>query len=95
MSNKNITIKDATKIITPERERDSTIMEHIYKHPGLTSNEKETFNKCRIYLKVFLMSELCTGNGQYILENIWDGQRDDTKQDKYNWPLEEKPKKED
>ena len=95
MSDKKVTINDSTKTIKPERERDTAIMDHIYKHTELSSKERKTFNKCRIYLKVFLISEICTGDGQYILENIWTGQRDETIESKYNWPIWDKPSNKD
>ena len=68
------------------------IMEHIMTANWLSIDEKKAFNKCRIYLQVSRISDICTADGLYITEAAWKGDKLEHKSE-YNWPIIDRPKK--
>ena len=73
MTEQSITIDIHTPTISPVREKDLPIMECILNNKTLTDNDIAVFNKCRIYLKVFLLSDITTGCGKFIRTSAFEG----------------------
>ena len=92
MSEYNINIDiDAPKIDTL-RENDKPLMELILQNNLVTEQEAVVANKCRLYLQVFMVSDLVTGCGKYLKDNVWNGIRDNhNKSSTTIWPLIPRP----
>jgi hypothetical protein len=46
--------------------------------------------RCRLFLKVVCLSEICTGSGDAIADDAWLGCRGDVINE-YNWPEQPRP----
>ena len=75
MSENHITMDINTKTVPSQRENDKEIMKEILRNRNLTAYEKREFNKCRIYLKLFHLSDMVTGDGQKIRDSVWKGEQ--------------------
>ena len=58
-----------------------------------TKNEIETINRCRLYLRVFFLSDIVSGNGQYIIPDIVRGEKFEQLKSRWQWPRKPKPPK--
>jgi hypothetical protein len=58
---------------------------------GLNKNERVLFNRCRIYLKVCLVSDITTADGRYISWYAAQGLEDSTQPSKWKWPKQGRP----
>jgi hypothetical protein len=60
---------------------------------GLSTKYLRTINRCRLYLQVFLLSEIATLKGDAI--SIWaiSGTRSETLTGTWNWPIQQRPPK--
>ena len=69
------------------RYNDKPIMELILDHDDIHTEEIVCANECRMYLKVFNISEIVTGDGRRITTSAWEGYRDtDNKAKDLQWP---------
>jgi hypothetical protein len=50
--------------------------------------------RCRLFLKVVCLAEICTGSGDAITEDAWLGRRGDVINE-YNWPEQPRPPEKD
>ena len=73
MSQFSITLQDNTRTIDTLRERDSPLMAHVIHNNYVSEAKLITFNKCWMNLQVFNISDMTTGDGNYITENAWQG----------------------
>ena len=55
---------------------------------GFTGDELREINKCRMFLKVVLLSDICTGDGKFVTKSSWHGNIDDTRKMIYQWPYQ-------
>ena len=82
-------------VIATTQENDAPLMEIIMNTIRLTPKEINEVNKCRIYLQIFNVSKIVTGDGKWIRNNIWAGERST---DNYNtaidWPQWSRPTEE-
>ena len=85
MSNFNVELKENTAIIPMLRENDKCIMEAFIDNKQIKREWLPTLNKCRIYLQAFSLSDIVTGNGQFIRDKAWHGRQEQTGRD-LKWP---------
>ena len=95
MKNFEIKIDDRTRFIDIQRERDTPLMSLIINNSSTTDDHKKTFNKCRMYLRIFNISDMATGDGQYITLDSWEGRRSGNWEVQINWPRCESPSSKD
>jgi hypothetical protein len=48
--------------------------------------ELTSLNHCRLYLQVYFLSEICTGDGHSISADVWDGKRCESTLKTLAWP---------
>jgi hypothetical protein len=53
--------------------------------------ELRVLNKCRLYLQVYFLSEICTGNGLAITEEAWREIRFEVPFKMLSWPSQQRP----
>lgn len=58
-------------------------------HPS--QEELLRLNKCRLYLRVFFLSEIGTGDGLAILAEAWSGKQLETVYKSSSWPRQQRP----
>ena len=75
MSDNNITWRDNTAELPLFRKNNMCIMDSFRKNMFIPSYELVTLNKCRLYLKVFLLSDIVDSSGIKIRDNIWHGRQ--------------------
>ena len=73
LSTHNICIDYKVPTINPVREGDTPLMRILIDSKTLTTKELQTANKCRMFLHIFLLSDMMTGNGLEISYNTWNG----------------------
>ncbi len=61
-------------ILLPLRENDCLLMPRIMSLSP-TDEELLSFNKCRIFLQVSFLSEICSGDGLALTEDAWRGEK--------------------
>ena len=76
------------------RENDGYLMELIYESQIPKANWR-AINRCRLYHKVLTLSDIITGNGDKIRQEIWTDQGVLTMDDRDNWPNQGNPSKSD
>ena len=82
---------DSIGLVFP-REKDTTIMEAMQKLNCMTIKEEVCFNRVRCYLQVITVTDIATGCGTKIQQNILEGEK--AMESKYDWH-EERPTKSD
>ena len=98
MYDSGIHIEDDTKDFQFVRENDSTLsgrFAQAYKAKAITKSEWTKANKCRMYLKVFTVGDVASGDGTLIDEGIRKGQQQECRARNIDWPHQGKPKKTD
>ncbi len=91
-----ITIQIDVEKVKLRRINDKCIMDEIILNDALTRTEKNKVNKCRIFLKVFTLADIVSGDGKRISPFAITGERDDRRtRVECNWPLWGKPSKSD
>ena len=73
MSESGVTLEDKTQKIQLLRIKDKIIMEEFRKNKMIKSNELKVLNKCRLYLKIFTLSDITSGDGKSIVSKAWTG----------------------
>ena len=77
------------------RENDKEIMRYV-QESEIPKREWKSINKCRIYLRAYSLSDICTGDGNYITKDAFTGKRNlGQTRTELNWPLWGKPGKTD
>lgn len=66
MSKNDITLNIDADTIPPQREHDVPIMDNIINSGRFTSDQLSQINKCRMYLNVFNLLDITTGDGKRI-----------------------------
>jgi len=57
----------------------------VFLRDGARGSELALLNRCRMYLQVVFISEICNGTGTQIAQHYWEGQKT-TSISPYNWP---------
>ena len=92
MSESKITLNDGTKRIEQNRIGDTPIMEAFRKNPRIKDKDMRQLNKCRIFLKAFMLSDITSGDGSTIVTQAWAGVILENKtRDDSQWPIWGKP----
>ena len=55
---------------------------------GFCDAELFQLNRCRIFLQVISLSDICSGCGKYILKSSWEGIFESTRHNPYVWPYQ-------
>ena len=71
------------------REYDQAIM-HL-SHESFTDNDLLQINRCRLYLQVHMVSEICSADGSGLLPSIWRGTHPTNSSSKLFWPRQQRP----
>jgi hypothetical protein len=80
--------------IKPLREDDQLIMKAFYALSP-TSSELMALNRCRLYLQVLFLSEICTGDGLAISGDAWVGKCFEVPHKQESWPRQQRPSHKD
>ena len=91
MSKHNITLTDNTYTIPLLQEKDSCLMDDFRSNPLIGEELLPLLNRCRLFLKVFTLSDITEGNGTHIRTEAWHGVQFDGGRDTSKWPLWGKP----
>ena len=57
-----------------------------FEQQGFTPNQLRLLNLCRLHLKVYLLSDLATGDGKHIDKTIFHRQQPFGHHERYRWP---------
>jgi hypothetical protein len=60
---------------------------------GLSTKDLRTINRCRLYLRVFFLSDIATLKGDAITPRALSVMRSETRTSTWNWPIQQKPPK--
>jgi hypothetical protein len=63
----------------------------VFAHKHFTAKEIKDINRCRMYLKVFYLSDVTDIAGHHIEAWAIKGKRDDTRSSKWEWPIQQRP----
>ncbi len=74
------------------REKDSFIME-VLLTLEIPQSELKICNHCRMFLRALFLSDIVTGDGEYLLESAWQGEPYITLYKSWSWPSYGKPPK--
>ncbi len=58
---------------------------------NFSNQELLYINRCRLFLQVHTIAELCTSDGRYILPSTWRGQQPTNSYSKLLWPRQQRP----
>ena len=87
MTEHNIKLEDDTFRIPLLRANDKCIMEEFMNNKLIHKSTLKTLNKCRMYLKVFTLSDITTGSGAKIRNEAWHGRQFNTGREYHmKWP---------
>ena len=94
-SKHHITLAENTANLNLRRHRDSCIMEKVRQYGTFSPADLKKFNSCRMYLRVFSLSDIAESNGHRISHEAWKGIRNPLTDRSYNtsWPIWENPSK--
>ena len=67
------------------RDRDGYLMEQFYSQPS-TKQKWAAINRCRLYHKILTLSDLITGTGRKLRQDIWTKQPSLEQDDREDWP---------
>ena len=82
----SITVDVDAHKIPKKRKNDSPLMAALLQH-GIDRYTLNVVNKCRQYLKIFMISDMTTGCGKKITSEAWNCQRNDfNSTDSLLWP---------
>jgi ribonuclease HI len=79
--------------INPLRINDKPLMKIFY-DAGVRGSDLLAINKCRLYLKIFFLSDMATGDGISILQDALNGTPYETA-NQFSWPCQGKPSNRD
>ena len=85
----NMRISDGTADILPRREHDGLLME-AFVAEGYTGEKLRVLNRCRLYLRVALLSEVIDGGGSKVRSRMLAGTTPMARS-QYVWPIQGKP----
>ena len=81
------------------RENDSMLMDDIERKQGvyISIEEKQAFQRCRLFLQVNTLSDITNGQGTNILEAAWECKKqwEPISGQAYSWPHQTRPSKAD
>jgi ribonuclease HI len=89
----DIIIQDrSTPLLQLRRSNDLFLMEIFSQGEyAFSTAALQHINRCRIYLNVTTLSDICTGDGKEIVKLYYHGERDPSRPTYYKWPVQPKP----
>jgi hypothetical protein len=76
---------------THGREKDNSIMETITAPGRFRPADIRDINRCRLYLQVFLTSDIVHNSGKNLEPWVMKGQRQSTRKSIWEWPVQQIP----
>ena len=74
LSKYDVTLSKPDLNMRPPREFDFTLMDKATMAKVFTREELCSINRCRLYLQVFYLSDIVSGNGRKLLREAYEGQ---------------------
>jgi hypothetical protein len=90
LSENDITLEDSVPDIRLRRQRDSSLTTEFVR-AGYTGQTLRRLNLCRLFLKVFTVSDIVTASGTQVTTAAWEGKVDETSISPYEWPNQGRP----
>jgi hypothetical protein len=84
-------MSDDTATVPNLREGDDCIMRLFMAHKDIAKSSLSQLNRCHMYLQVFTLSDIITGDGKKIRIEAWNGRKYDTGRDNSQWPMWGRP----
>jgi hypothetical protein len=75
----------------PNRKNEVAMMESLTETEEFTATELKEINRCRIYLRVFYISDIASHDRQGIAEWARKGRRDAGRKSSWAWPVQQRP----
>jgi hypothetical protein len=66
-------------------------MEALTKTEDFSANDLKDITRCRIYLRVFYITDISTHDGQGIKCLAWNGRRYGGRKSSWAWPVQQRP----
>ena len=89
---RNVELRRVCPTFKHKHKHNKNLMQY-FTNNGIHGYKLASVNRCRLYLKVVLLSDITTGDGMYIDQSIYDGASNNCLADIYNWPNQCKPGK--
>ena len=74
-------------------ENDVALMDAVIQAKFFSRDEVECINRCRLYMKVFFLSDIVSGNGKLILQEVYEGREIKDRTSRWQWPRQSRPRK--
>ena len=78
--------------LSPPRLHDVALMDALIGHKTFTNDEIACVNRCRLYLKVFFLSDIVNSAGTKVLQNAYDGTISTQWRSRWKWPRQPRPR---
>jgi hypothetical protein len=88
LSQHGFTLRSDLPQLTTRRQKDKFLMA-MFQEAGFRQSEMQALNRCRIYLQVSTLSDICTADSRKITEEAWNGLSKGGS--KYHWPEQQLP----
>jgi hypothetical protein len=75
----------------PNLMNDFAVMESLTDTDEFSAKDLKEINRCRIYLRVFFISNISTYDGQQITDWEPKGRRDRGRKSSWAWPAQQRP----
>jgi hypothetical protein len=75
----------------PISKNDVAVMEALTETDEFSAKDLKEINRCRIYLRVFYISDISTHDGQRITDWARKGRRDGGRKSSWAWPVQQRP----
>lgn len=86
-----ISLRKPKSLFEIQRDNDCSLMDAVIISKKFTNNELRRINLCRIYLRVFYLSDICSGNGRGVMHNYVSGLRTQQRRSQWVWPRQQRP----
>ena len=73
------------------RVNDRFLMEMAVSSDIFTKKELQTINRCRLFLRVLCLSDICSGDGKRVTERYYSGIADPHRVSCFAWPFQAQP----
>ena len=91
----NITLSREQNNIYMPRENDVTLMDELVAAQRFTKSEMIRINRCRIYLQVYFLSDVTSGDGRKLMYQSAMGQLRHDWYSTWAWPRQQRPPEQD
>ena len=77
--------------MTPPRQFDFALTDKAIEVKVFTRQELCSLNRCRLYLQVFYLSDIVSGNDRHILQEAEEGYLLSQRRNRWQWPRQPRP----